>query len=253
MFAAEAMLPVRDPTPSYHRISQTLRQRILEGRYPADSQLPTEDDLLREFSVSRHTVRAALQQLVTQGLVRRQAGRGSFVQQSDATRSPWAAQSLEDLVDRNFGEQIEGHSARLLEPGSSEEHAARLHLRTSDQVVRFSWTRCADQGPNAVCDVDLPKTLADQVPDDWREKLRTTRLLRLVETYCDVRAERVRQIASSVLATREIAAKLGIAPAAPLLCLERTYFDKKGDVIEHSHILARADRCTQVVELFRKS
>src|SRR5436190_19929166 len=106
------MLPARTSTPAYQRISQTLPRRIHEGRYPPDSQLPTEDDLLREFSVSRHTVRAALQQLVTQGLVRRQAGRGSFVQQSDATRSPWAAQSLEDLVDRNFGEQIEGHSAR---------------------------------------------------------------------------------------------------------------------------------------------
>src|SRR6188508_2581270 len=135
------MLPVRDPTPNYYRISQTLRQRIQDGRYPADSQLPTEDDLLREFSVSRHTVRAALQQLVTQGLVRRQAGRGSFVQQPDATRSPWAAQSLEDLVDRNFGDLIEDHSMRLLEPGSSEEHAARRHLATRDQVARFSWTR----------------------------------------------------------------------------------------------------------------
>ena len=247
------MLPVRDPTPNYHRISRTLRQRILDGHYPVDSQLPTEDVLLREFSVSRHTVRAALQQLVTQGLVRRHAGRGSFVQQPDSMRSPWGAQSLEDLIDRDFGERIESLSARLLEPGSSEEQTARLRLRTRDQVMRFSWIRCAAEGANAVCDVDLPRTLADHIPDDWRDKLRTTHLLRLVETCCDVRADRVQQIASAVSATPEIALKLGVAPAAPLLCLERTYFDEKGDVIEHSHILARADRCTQVVELLRKS
>ena len=49
------MLPARDPTPTYYRISQNLRRRILEGHYPADSQLPTEDDLIREFGVSRHT------------------------------------------------------------------------------------------------------------------------------------------------------------------------------------------------------
>lgn len=119
--------------------------------------------------------------------------------------------------------------------------------------MRLAWIRCAVEGANAVCDVDLPRTLANRIPDDWRDKLRTTHLLRLVETCCDVRADRVQQIASAVATTPEIAAKLGVAPAAPLPCLERTYFNEKGDVIEHYHILARADRCTQVVELLRKS
>ena len=247
------MLNIRDPMPTYYRISQTLRRRILDGQYPADSQIPTEDDLLREFSVSRHTVRAALQQLVDQGLVRRQAGRGSFVQQPESMRSPWGARSLEDLVDRNFGDRIEGHLSRQLKPDSGEEHTARLRLRTKDRVVRFTWTRCTEDGANAVADVDLPKALADRVPEDWRERLGSTRLLRLVEASCNVRAERVRQVASAVTATREIAKKLGIRSGAPLLCLERTYFDKDDEVIEHSRIVARADRCTQVVELFRKS
>jgi GntR family transcriptional regulator len=246
------MLPARTSTPTYQRISQTLRRRILDGRYPTDSQIPTEDDLLREFSVSRHTVRAALQQLVVEGLVRRHAGRGSFVQPSDAKRSPWGAQSLEDMVDRNFGEVIENPSCRLLEPGSSEEHAARQRLATNDQVMRFSWTRSGDEGPNAVSDVDLPRMLAERVPADWRLQLGTTRLLRLVERYCDVRAERVRQVASAAAAPSGLARKLGIRSGAPLLCLERTYFDREGEVIEHSLIQARADRCTQVVEMFRK-
>jgi GntR family transcriptional regulator len=246
------MLPARTSTPAYQRISQTLRRRILDGRYPADSQIPTEDDLLREFSVSRHTVRAALQQLVAEGLVRRHAGRGSFVQQHDAKRSPWGAQSLEDMVDRNFGEVIEGHSCRLLEPGSSEEHAARQRLATNDQVMRFRWTRCGEEGPNAVADVDLPRLLADRIPADWRLQLRTTRLLRLVEQCCDVRAVRVRQVASAVAASPALARTLHIRSGAPLLCLERTYFDREGEVIEHSLIQARADRCTQVVEMFRK-
>jgi GntR family transcriptional regulator len=247
------MLPVRASTPTYQRISQTLRRRILDGRYPVDSQIPTEDDLLREFSVSRHTVRAALQQLVAEGLVRRHAGRGSFVQQAESTRSLWGAQSLEDMVDRNFGEIIEDDASRLLEPGSSEEHAARQHLATNDQVIRYIWTRCGDEGPNAVSEVDLPRALADRVPADWRQQLRTTRLLRLVEQYCHVRAERVRQIASAVGATPAIARKLRIKPGAPLLCLERTYFDHQGEAIEHSLIQARADRCTQVVEMFRRN
>lgn len=244
-------LPARDPTPAYYRIYQSLRGRISAGEYPIDKKIPTEDQLMLEFGVSRHTIRAAVQQLVTQGLVRRQAGRGTFVQNQEPGAGPWGAQSLDDMVDGNFGDRLESHGMHILPTGSSEEHAARRRLGVNEQVVRFSWIRSGENGPNATCDVYLAKARADRLPADWAERLTATRLLHLVEAYCDIEAFRVRQVSSAITAPPEVAARLGVAPSAPLLCLERTYFDRDGGAIEHSRILGRADRCQQIVELFR--
>src|SRR4051812_8458495 len=65
--------------PRYWQLAERLRQQIADGRYPEGAQFPTEEALGREFGVSRITVRAALDRLATEGLLRRERGRGTFV------------------------------------------------------------------------------------------------------------------------------------------------------------------------------
>lgn len=242
---------MRDPTPAYYRIFQNLRQRIVSGFYAVADQLPTEEELMREFGVSRHTIRAAVQQLVVQGLVRRQAGKGTFVLDAATEGRQWAAQSLEDMVDRNFGNGIEAPTMDLLPAGGPEEADARRRLSTGEPVVRFTWLRSVEAGPCAFATVYMPQSCATPLPADWAERMRKTRLLHLVEQYGGLEAFRVRQLSSAVAAEPVLARLLEVPPGSPLLSLERSYFDREGRVIEHSRILGRPDRCEQTVELFR--
>lgn len=61
------------------RIVRTLRARILSGKYPPGSKLPTYDELMEEFEVTRPTVARALSAMRSQGLVWVQGTRGVFV------------------------------------------------------------------------------------------------------------------------------------------------------------------------------
>lgn len=59
-------------------LTEALRNDLLKGLYPLETPLPTELDLASQFGVSRHTVRAALDQLKNEGLLFTRHGIGSF-------------------------------------------------------------------------------------------------------------------------------------------------------------------------------
>ena len=65
--------------PRYHQLTRILQERIEDGTYPLAGTLPTENELCREFSVSRHTIREALRRLTDSGLVARRQGSGTQV------------------------------------------------------------------------------------------------------------------------------------------------------------------------------
>lgn len=79
--------PIRQQ-PLSLQIKQILIDRIYNGKYSADSQLPAEDDLANEFKVSRATIRSALSTLSAMGLVVRRHGAGTFVTQVPRISNP---------------------------------------------------------------------------------------------------------------------------------------------------------------------
>ena len=95
----------------YAKLESILASEINDGTLAVGDQLPTEDELIRRFDVSRITVRRATQNLVARGLVEIRRGKGTFV------ASPKITQELTELT--GFVEDMKAlgrnPSARLLE------------------------------------------------------------------------------------------------------------------------------------------
>src|SRR5258705_12846089 len=75
----------------YARVETVLAGEITDGDLKIGDQLPTEDSLIARFGVSRITVRRAIQNLVSRGLVEIRRGKGTFV------AAPKITQNLTDL------------------------------------------------------------------------------------------------------------------------------------------------------------
>ena len=65
--------------PRYHRIAESLRERIRGGEWAAGAPLPNQRRLARDFGVTLMTLRQALELLERDHLITRRHGLGTFV------------------------------------------------------------------------------------------------------------------------------------------------------------------------------
>lgn len=72
---------MKKDTPKYIQIADYIHQNIVEDNYKCGEKLPSESELLEMFSVSRIVVVNALKKLMSEGIIYRVAGKGSFVNQ----------------------------------------------------------------------------------------------------------------------------------------------------------------------------
>jgi DNA-binding GntR family transcriptional regulator len=75
-----------DEEPLYRVLADVIRDRVRSGRYAVGDQIPTEHEICVAENVSRTTVRQAVQALVSEGVLDRQQGRGTFVTAVPAKR-----------------------------------------------------------------------------------------------------------------------------------------------------------------------
>ena len=85
------------------------RERILDGRLPAGTRLPTDEELAALYQISRDTVRKALAQLANEGLIERVQGRGTFVSRPSSYGSPLTQLKQKQIglvLNRTFRTQL---------------------------------------------------------------------------------------------------------------------------------------------------
>jgi len=116
--AAKAQPTTTDPNPLLRgeALYRSLLERILAGRYPPGSRLPSEVLLADEFAVSRPVVRQALARLQDEQIIQTRRGAGSFVARSDEPEpSPFTPIACLADIDRcfEFRASLEGAAARL--------------------------------------------------------------------------------------------------------------------------------------------
>ncbi|WP_050183805.1 GntR family transcriptional regulator [Domibacillus robiginosus] len=68
-------------------VKQAIQSRILDGTFMPHQKISSESELMKEFGVSRHTVRLALGDLVSKGWLYREQGAGTFCADRQANGS----------------------------------------------------------------------------------------------------------------------------------------------------------------------
>ncbi|HLZ81606.1 MAG TPA: GntR family transcriptional regulator [Ktedonobacteraceae bacterium] len=137
-----------NPLPLYYQLKEVLKQQIRSGHLAPHSAIPSEPELVTGYHVSRATVRQALSELVHEGLLYRQHGKGTFVCE------PRVQQTISELTSLSEAIRRRGKSpgglllvSELLR--GSQIIREQLDLTDVEQVIRFERLRTADGIPFA--------------------------------------------------------------------------------------------------------
>lgn len=120
-----------DAQPLYAKVKEHILENIRSGAWEAGRRVPSENELVESFGISRMTANRALRELTAEGFLNRVPGVGTFV------KEPPALSSLMEL--RNIAEEIaqRGHrySSRVLSKSAVESNPA-LNEEFEDRALK---------------------------------------------------------------------------------------------------------------------
>src|SRR5699024_4778313 len=122
--------------PFYRQIENYLLGGIRSGEFPLDSRIPTEEQLARDFGVSRMTVNKAIRELVHGGYLVRHSGIGTFVTKRKAESSVLLVHNIADEVRDRGG--IYSNKILCREELSADPNVARQLEVTSGTTIYHS-------------------------------------------------------------------------------------------------------------------
>jgi GntR family transcriptional regulator len=211
-------------TPKYREIADMLLARVAHA--PIGSSTPSERQLAEEAGVSRMTARRAIDELVREGRLTREVGRGTFVARPAVSVPLQLTSFTEDMRARGYVP-----SSRLLRLAvipATDEVAGVMGIAAGSEIALLSRLRLADGMPMAI---ERSHLRGDLFPGLDRYDFAVDSLYRvLVEEY-GVRFEAGEQVIRAGIVRDADADTLRIAHGDPVLELVRTSVSR-GTVVE---------------------
>jgi GntR family transcriptional regulator len=231
----------------YSRIQRDIAGSIASGEYQPGARIPSETALAKRFGVTRMTVRQAVDRLISEGLVTRRHGSGTYVLHR------WQAQrGLNRLTGFTEDMQTQGRNATVTELAHAEVEAPdrvreQLELEDGAHVVVLERLRRIDDEPVALHRIWLPFSLA---PELARRSLDGGSLYETLEKQFGVRLTAARQRITAVAATEREATHLHVPARSPLIFTERLTRDANNRPVEFAEAWA-VPKLALSVELHR--
>ncbi|GAA1720316.1 GntR family transcriptional regulator [Isoptericola hypogeus] len=233
-------------TPLYAQVENALVDRIGVDLHPGD-RLPTEDELIEQFGVSRITVRRAIQNLASRRLVVTKQGRGTYV------ATPRISQPLTELT--GFVEDMERQGlharARVLvveESPASREVREALSLPLGATVTHIDRVRLAAGVPVSFDRTYLPPDLGRLVAQD---DLENEPIFSLLEHRHDTPLVEASYALQASTADPAVARALDVPEGSAVLRIERTSYTTGGRPVDYEILHYRGDPITFTTRLPR--
>lgn len=230
-----ACLPLKAPeknsaVPLYRQLARSVEEKIRDGSFPEGSRLPSEQEWMRRFGLSRVTVRQAMADLFRRNAIVRKQGLGTFVQK------PVMTQEVDDLfgfypalVSRGLAPRTRIFAYEFLTPDAEVQQ--KLGLSPGEKVLRFCRQYRLEPSLFLLIRMHIPRDLAECWTEAEAAEQNSFRLLqekagiRILNSALSIRAS---------LSSAKVSGWLRVAKGSPVLELQRLTFSVERRPVEYA-------------------
>ena len=239
--------------PLVYQLGEAIRDKIVRGKYRVGQPIPTEEELQKFYGVSRTTVRLALAKLVNEGYIRRQQGKGTYVNPQGLVtkgkpkplfRDMFSVKSTTQII-QSAGMKVRTEVLHFARELPSVEVSQKLGIKESDPVQHFERVRYADDRPLVLERSWIP---AAECPDLKREDVKGSLYLLLFKKYHHHIAA-AHESLRAVLASEPDARILDLQIGEPVMLVRGVTYLNDGRAIELQESHFDAGSIEFVIEL----
>lgn len=223
-------------SPAYFVVYEAIRDWIFSGKYEPGDLLPPEPELIRQFAVSRTTVRKAIDMLAHDSLIVARQGIGTIVLDYHTTQSLNTVTSFTTtLREKGFDVTIKNAHSEIVT--ADAKLAQILGIAVGSQLAMIYRVTCASGVPIAIIRNYIPYSLVSGIE---KRSTEIQSLYAFLKSEYDLTVEATHDRISCRSAEIEEAFMLDIQPKSPLLCVKRVCF-QNAKPIAYDTLLIRSD------------
>ena len=232
----------------YMQLYEIIRKKIESGEWTVGSQIPTEDEICKTFNVSRATVRTAILELVREGYLKRQQGKGTFIFRNVISEGLSMLTSFREFL---FEEGLHFSTSVLARTVMMpvEDLDSKLDIREDKHIIYIKRVRLIDGEPILLQESYVPYHICPLLLEDDIEH---ASLLDLFEKKYGIRITKIKNDIDIAYLNIDESRVLGLAEDSAALLLSQ-YFYSGDTIFMYTRSVKRPDRFQISIELERKA
>lgn len=236
------------PQKLYIQVFEILKKKIESGEWGVGSQIPIEEDLCKIYEVSKATIRLAVLELVRQGYLVRQQGKGTFVCKRVIPEGLTMSTSFKELMLEAgvaFSTQVLAQTVIM----PTDDLDIKLEIHDDKHIIYIKRLRIIDSEPVVLQETYIPHHIC---PSLLNEDIADHSILELFEKKYDIPITSVKGYIEVVYAKEDESMLLGLPDNSPALLLEQHFYS--GDTqIMYTRSIKRPDRFRLSIEMQKKT
>jgi len=237
--------------PLYCQLKNIILEKIETNEYKEDSKIPSEQDLCEEYSISRPTVRQAINELTNNGQLYKLKGKGTFVSKR---KSIIHIKDYSGFTDSILDSMDPDKKDVLSVSTITSDDCVRLREVFNIKTERHEFTKIVyvNKRNDEIFSVNtsyIPVSLFPDIAEDIANKKPSYEILRGKYPLVPCSSKSTLEV---IYTDQVDAGLLHVQPGQALIEISNVLFSKSGQAVEFIVSKYRADKCRLMFENYKK-